>query len=29
MYGRGYKIYGQIEPKIELGMNCIKGYNER
>ena len=29
MYGRGYKIYGQIEPKIELGMNSIKGYNDR
>ena len=27
--GRGYKIHGQIEPKISLGMNSVKGYSER
>ena len=27
--GRGYKIYGQIEPKISLGMNSVKGFSEK
>lgn len=26
-YGRGYKIYGTIEPKIALGLNCVKGWS--
>lgn len=29
MIGRGYKIYGRIEPKISFGMNNVKGYSER
>lgn len=28
-YGRGYKIYGQVEPKISFGINGGKGYSER
>ena len=27
IYGRGYKIYGAVEPKISLGLNCIRGWN--
>ena len=27
--GRGYKIYGEIEPKISFGMNNAKGYSDR
>lgn len=28
MHGRGYKTYGKIEPKIELGMNSVKGLSD-
>jgi hypothetical protein len=27
--GRGYKIHGQIEPKIAFGLNNVKGYSNR
>lgn len=27
--GNGYKIFGQIEPKISFGINNVKGYSER
>ena len=27
--GNGYKIFGQIEPKISFGMNNVKGYSQR
>lgn len=26
--GRGYKIYGQLEAKVELGMNSGRGSND-
>ena len=29
MQGRGYKIHGEIEPKISFGMNNVKGYSDR
>ena len=25
--GRGYNIYGCMEPKISLGLNCVKGWS--
>ena len=28
MKGRGYKLHGQIEPKISFGMNNIKGHSD-
>jgi hypothetical protein len=28
MHGRGYKTFGKIEPKIELGMNSVKGLSD-
>ena len=27
MVGRGYKLYGQVEPKISFGMNNVKGFS--
>ena len=29
LYGRGFRIHGQVEPKIGFGLNSGKGYNER
>lgn len=28
-YGRGYRVYGAIEPKIALGLNCCKGWSSQ
>lgn len=25
--GRGYRIYGTIEPKVAVGLNCVKGWS--
>jgi hypothetical protein len=27
--GRGYKAFGQIEPKIDVGLNVGRGYSDR
>lgn len=29
LYGRGYRIQGQVEPKVSIGLNNGKGYSER
>lgn len=27
LFGRGYKIFGYVEPKVALGLNCAKGWS--
>ena len=28
MFGRGYRVYGNFEAKVEMGMNSVSGINE-
>lgn len=27
--GRGFRIHGQIEPKVNFGLNNVKGFSDR
>lgn len=29
LYGRGYRLYGQVQPKVNFGLNNVKGFSTR